>query len=158
MDNKLKHGTVVVTYPSNITLPERAGQLTAAEITRLPKARRGIGLACDATAAVLEKHGDRVPGAGVDPADLVKAGKMAEDIDHVIADMEHALMIMKQANLLLDGDAHTRLRKVLAAVRAAEKFDPRVGDLFRHLNDYFANTRGGGEEGGAPPGGGAPPA
>ncbi len=153
---KLKHGTVTIAYPDDIVLPEKAGQLTGADLARVQKARRGVGLACEATSVALKKYGDRVPGSGVDPDELVTAGKMAEAIDEVIADTEHALMILKQANVLLDADAHLRLRKVLAAVRAAEKFDANVVDLFRHLLDYFANSRAATD--GATPAGGAPPA
>jgi len=152
---KLKQGNVVVSYPDTITLPERAGQLSTTEVARIPKARKGVGLACDSTAKALKKYGDRVPGAG-DADELAEAGEMAESIDEVIADLEHALMVMKQANVLLDGDAHTRLRKVLSAVRAAEKFDANVADLFRSVIDYFASTRGGGEGGASPVGGGTP--
>lgn len=150
---KLKHGNVVVSYPDSIALPERAGQLSTAELARTPKARRGVGLACDSSAKALRKYGDRVPGAG-DADELAKAGEMAEAIDEVIADLEHTLMVLKQANVLLDADAHTRLRKVLTAVRAAEKFDRAVPDLFRSVVEYFSSTRGGAEEPSSPPAGG----
>ncbi|MFO0591295.1 MAG: hypothetical protein U0441_27355 [Polyangiaceae bacterium] len=138
---KLEHGNVVVSFANKITIPEKAGHLSAAEAARIPRARKGVGLACDATSTALEKYGDRVPGAG-DAGELAKAGEMADAIDEVIADVEHLLMILKQANLLLDGDAHTRLRRALTAVRAAEKFDPKVADLFRGLIAYFARSNG----------------
>jgi hypothetical protein len=74
--------------------------------------------------------------------ELVAAGEQAEDIDVVIADVENVLVVLKQANNLLDAHAHELLRKVLAAVRAAEKFDPKVASVFPHLVAYFANKRG----------------
>lgn len=152
---KLKHGNVSVSYPDDISLPEKAGQLSTSELARIPKARKGIGLACDSTAKALKKYGERVPGAG-DADELAAAGKMAEDIDEVIADVEFVLMVLKQANVLLDADAHTRLRKALSAVRAAEKFDTNVADLFRAVIEYFSNRPAG--EGTPPAGGGTPPA
>jgi hypothetical protein len=137
---QLTHGTVTIGYPAHIELPEKAGKLSPAEVAKLPKARRGIGLACEKTAEALSK----APGVKTDvtAAALVTAGAMAEDIDTVIADAEYALVVLKQANNLLDGNAHELLRKVLAAVRAAEKFDPHVAEVFPHLIAYFANKRG----------------
>lgn len=149
---KLKLGTVTVAYPDDIELPEKAGKMAPEEVGRLEKPRRGIGLACEKTAEAMIKNTGRVTVSGVDPDALVTAGRMAEDIDVVIADVEHVLMTLKQGNALLDSNAHLMLRKVLAAVRAAEKFDPKVADLFPHLTAYFANSRGS-STGGAPPGG-----
>lgn len=154
---KLKQGTVTVVYPDSISLPEKAGKLSADEVARVEKARRGVGLTCEKTAEALKKYKDRVKGSDVDPAKLEEAGAMAEDIDVTIADVEHALMVLKQANILLDGDAHRMLRKVLAAVRSAEKFDPKVTELFPHLIGYFASNRGaGGNPAPAAGGGGTP--
>src|SRR5262245_15870768 len=106
---KLEQGTVTVVYPDDIKLPEKAGKMPPEEVARIEKARRGVGLACEKTAEALKKYGARVSGAGVDPDELEKAGEMAEGIDVTIADVEHALMILKQANILLDGDAHRML-------------------------------------------------
>jgi hypothetical protein len=136
----LTHGTVTVSYPAHIDIPANAGKLSPDEVNKIPKARRGVGLACEKTAEALAK----APSVktDVDSAALVEAGTMAEDIDVVIADVENVLVVLKQANNLLDANAHEMLRKVLAAVRAAEKFDPRVVDVFPHLIAYFAHKRG----------------
>lgn len=150
---KLMQGSVIVAYPDNVELPEKAGKLTVEEVARLEKARRGIGLACERTAEALEKNVERLKVPGVDPDALAEAGRVAEDIDVVIADVEHVLMVLKQANALLDSHAHRELRKVLAALRSQEKFDPKLGDLFQHLVAYFSSSRGGGAAPGAPPAG-----
>lgn len=137
---QLIHGTVTIGYPAGIELPPKAGKLSPEEVTRLPKARRGVGLACEKTAEALPKASG--VKTDVTAEALVAAGAMAEEIDTVIADVENALLVLKQANNLLDGAAHELLRKVLAAVRAAEKFDSHVVDVFPHLIAYFSNKRG----------------
>jgi hypothetical protein len=135
----LEHGTVAVSYPTTIEIPASAGNLSPLEVKRLQKTRRGLGVACDGTATQLTSHPDAV-SVKVTPDELRTAGRMAEEIDTVIADLEYVLTILKQANLLLDADAHEKLRVVLAAVRAAEKFDPKVTQLFPQLIAYFANA------------------
>ena len=58
------------------------------------------------------------------------------------------LMKLKQANRLIDQSAHDGLRRVLAGVRALEKFDPTVTDLVKDLIDYFSNPGSGGSASG----------
>jgi len=154
LTTKLKQGSVTLTSTETIAFPEKAGKMTVEEVGRLEKPRRGLGVTCEKSADALRKNTDRITVPGVDPAALEAAGEAAENIDGVIADVEHLLMFLKQANALLDSHAHRELRKVLAAVRSQEKFDPKLADLFPHLIAYFASTRSGGSA--APPGG-APP-
>lgn len=138
---QLTHGTVSITYPDHITLPERAGKLTPAEVARLEKPRRGLGLACEKTAEAIKQHPAQLAAAGVDPEQLRADGRAAEDIDTVIHDLEALLTRLKQANSLLDEHAHRELRRVLAHVRAQQKFDPSVPSLVPLLVAYFANAR-----------------
>jgi hypothetical protein len=70
---------------------------------------------------------------------LASAGRMAEEIDRVIVDVEAVLGVLKRANLILDARAHDELRKVLAFVRGQQKFDARIVDLVPHLLAYFSN-------------------
>jgi len=107
---------------------------------RVVKARRGVGITCDATATAMEKDPQRLAVPGVDPAELRSAGKVAEDIDWVITDLEVILGRLKQANMLLDADAHVMLRKCLAYVRAQEKFDAQLAALVPQLESYFAKS------------------
>jgi len=138
--SELKQGTVTVSIPDHIDIPERAGELTAKDMQRLAKARRGVGLTCDATASAMTKDPKRLAVPDVDPENLRLAGKVAEDIDSVITDLEVILARLKQANMLVDAEAHLQLRKCLAHVRSREKFDPQLADLVPALEAYFANS------------------
>ena len=138
---EIKQGGVTATISDEIALPERAGNLTPREVRRLPKARKGVGFVAQQTAEALRNVGSRVVLQGATLDDIARAGKMAEAIDEPVNDAQYVAMVLAQANLLLDADAHVLLRKALTAVRAAEKFDPRVVDLFPALIDYFANSK-----------------
>lgn len=135
---ELKQGAVSVVIPDHIQLPQEAGELTHKDMQRLEKARRGVGLACDTTAAAMEKDPQRLTIADVSPAKLRAAGQVAEDIDLVITDLEVILSRLKQANMLLDAEAHLMLRKCLAHVRGQEKFDAQIAGLVPQLEAYFA--------------------
>ena len=136
----LKQGFVSVAIPDHIVLPAEAGELTSKDMQRLEKARQGVGLTCDATATAIEKDPQRLAVPGVDPAKLRAAGKVAEDIDLVITDLEVILARLKQGNILLDAAANLMLRKCLAHVRSQEKFDAQLASLVPQLEAYFANT------------------
>ena len=135
---QINQGTVTINISDDITIPARAGTLSPEEVLRIPKARRGIGLACESTADAMIKNPERICPHNVDVATLAEKGRVAEAIDNVIVDTEAALIKLKQANLLLDAEAHEALRKVLSFVRSQEKFDPRLVDLVPALITYFA--------------------
>jgi hypothetical protein len=139
--SEMTQGTITVTYPDHIPIPEKAGKMTPVEVSRTPRARRGLGLMCEKTAEAMTKYPDKIQAAGVTATQLQGAGKAAEDIDVVVTDVENLLVVLRQANLLLDAEAHTLARKVLASVRAQEKFDPKIADLVPHLISYFSTTR-----------------
>ena len=139
---ELKQGSVSVAIPDHIVLPPEAGELTLKDMQRLEKARRGVGLTCEATATAIEKDPRRLGAQGIDPSALRAAGRVAEDIDMVITDLEVILGRLKQGNMLLDAAANLMLRKCLAHVRAQEKFDPQLATLVPQLETYFANTPG----------------
>ena len=138
----LTQGTVSITHPDHIHIPPEAGKLSAEQIAALEKPRRGLGLACEKTAEAMKKYPDRLTVKDVDPVELARDGRAAEDIDTVISDVEALLLRLKQANNLLDEKAHRELRKVLAYVRGQEKFDRGIVDLVPILVAYFSNTRG----------------
>lgn len=133
----LVHGDVTVRLPDNLPLPAEAGKLSPEEVARVPKARRGLGAACDSAAAALEVGGGFVAPRDVTPESLRKAGRKAEQIDEVIASVEFLLGTLKQANLLLDADAWEQLRKLNDQVRAQGKSDPEIARLFTPLTDYM---------------------
>jgi hypothetical protein len=134
------HGNVTITYGDHIQIPEEAGTLSAAVLSRMEKARRGVGITAVLTAASLRKQPDLAP-KGVTPDELESLGRQADDLDLVIADLEAILGTMKQANLIIDSKTHESLRKVLANVRSLEKFDAGVVDDVPQLIAYFKNTR-----------------
>ena len=86
----------------------------------------------------MDKDPERLAPHGVDKVRLTKLGEMAENIDNVIVDVEAITVRLKQANLLIDAEAHEELRKVLAFVRSQEKFDARILDLVPQLISYFS--------------------
>jgi hypothetical protein len=138
---QLTYGGVTVTISEEISVPENAGSLTADEVLRLPKPRRGLGLACETTADAMEKAPEKFAIPNLTAADLRKQGKMADDIDKVIIELEYLTYRMKQANKLLDAQAYESLRRVLTFVRGQEKFDPGLAARVPNLIAYFA--RGG---------------
>ena len=126
--------------PSVASLPEKAGHLTPVDAARLPKPRRSVGSTAMSTADAIRRHSDRLTVPGVTADALEAAARAADEIDGVVADIEALHVVLKQANLLLDAEAHTLLRRVLAHVRSAEKFDPRITDLVPSLVRYFENA------------------
>lgn len=148
---KIKHGHISVTIPDELDPPEKAGKMTPEEVSRIPKAPRGLGLACEKAAAAIKKAGKKFTApAGITPDGLVAAGDRAEGIDLVINDMEVVLQVAKQANLLFDADAYEQLRKVNDQVKAQGKHDPELLTIFKDIIDYFARgprtPKGGGGE------------
>jgi hypothetical protein len=118
-----------------------AGKLTDDEKKRLPRARRGVGLACEQTAAALEKSEGELVVPEVEPEALRRKGKLAEDIDQVIEDMKVALEMVCQGNLLADADAFTDLRKVNKQVKAQVDFKPGLADRFAAVIAYFSRKK-----------------
>lgn len=141
--SQFKQGSITVELPPSVTIPEQAGKLSPIQISRLEKPRKGIGLTCQKTSEAMLKYAAQLAVPGVDATKLAQKGQAAEDIDTLVFELEAALSVLKQANRLLDDDAHRDLRKVLAFVRGQEKFDPGIVNLLPSLIDYFANARPG---------------
>jgi hypothetical protein len=139
--SQLKQGSVVVSLPSHIEIMPEAGKLTAEQLRSLEKPRSGIGLVCEQTAIAMQKDPARIAVPGVTPEQLIEYGKQAEDIDSVIIDLIVLLGMLRQNNLLLDSRAHKALRRVLAAVRSQEKFDPKLSALVPGLIRYFSSSK-----------------
>ena len=138
---EVKVGTVTVILPDGMTLDERAGKLSNDDKKSLPRARKGVGLACDQTAAAMEKSEGALMVPGVTAATLRAAGALAENFDQVIEDVTVALEIVKQGNLLADAEAFTLLRKVNQQVKAQSQFDPSLSDRFQAVTTYFAASK-----------------
>lgn len=136
----ITHGTVTVTIPDTLVIPANAGNLTPQEVLKIPKARLGIGLACEQAASALEKTTNFAAGA-ITPHGLRRKGHMAETIDEVIASVEVVLAKLKQANLLLDADAWEELRQLNELVKAQTKFRPELGDHFAPLIEFMGRRR-----------------
>lgn len=136
---EVKHGTVSVTVADTLAPPPNAGKLSADEVKRLPRARRGIGLVCQHTANAIDNLGPKFTlPADVTAASLLAAGNRAEDIDQVIIDLEVVLATLKQANLMFDAAAWEQIRKVNDQVKAQAKHNPELLAPFKALIDYFA--------------------
>jgi hypothetical protein len=136
---EIKHGTITVAIPDELALPAQAGSLSAEQVAHLPRAPRGIGLACTNAADALEKAGERFTAPrGVDKAALLAAAERADGIDQVIVDLEVVLARVKQANLLFDAEAWELLRKVNDQVRAQGKHEPELLAVFSPVLNFFA--------------------
>ncbi len=137
----IHHGSITLTIPDDLLPPERAGKLSAEEVSRIPKAPRGIGLICERTADAIRKAGDKFTlPAGITAESIQAAGQRAESIDQVILDVEVILNTLKQANLLFDADAYSQIRQANDQVKAQAKHAPELAMIFKHLLDFF--TRG----------------
>lgn len=139
--SQIAEGTVTITVPDSIEIPASSGMLKPDEVLRIPKVRRGIGLACEAGAAELTKKGEEFSVPGVDPAELAKMGAMAEEIDIVIEDVRVILNKLKQANLLIDAKAFDLLGRVNDQVQAQGKRDASLLKRFSTVMDYFKRRR-----------------
>ena len=140
--NSLQFGAITVVLPGSVTLPAKAGTLSADELAKIPKPPRAVGAMCERMADVLEETGKgltRTPE--VTPNALRDAGAAADDIDRVIAQAEAVVAKLKQANLLLDAHAYELLRKLNDQVKAQGKHDAQWLTVFAELTSYFAKTR-----------------
>ncbi len=136
---EIEHGTVRVLFDDFLKPPEQAGKLSPAEVARIPKTPRGIGLVCYQAADVIEKGGAKfTPPRDVTPQSLRDAGRRAEEIDTVIVDLEVVLGILKQGNLLFDAGAWEQIRKVNDQVKVQMKHDPEIASMFKPVLDFFA--------------------
>jgi hypothetical protein len=133
-------GQVTIEIPDDLLIPEKAGNLTPKEVQRVPRARSGVGLVCESVADMMQRHPGRIAVPGVDADALRKAGRQADAYEPLITDVELALLVLKQGNLLADGEAHELLRRVINALRAQEKFDPALSTLLQSLIEYFARA------------------
>lgn len=130
-------GTVTIGLPDNLEIDPRAGKLSDEEQSRVVRARKGLGLACDLTAAAMEKAAGTFVVPGVDPEGLRIKGDTAETFDQVIEDLEIALHTIKQGNLIADESAFNDLRKVNNQVKAQEDFEPAIKERFTSVIEYF---------------------
>lgn len=142
---ELTEGTVRVSIPEGIEIPERAGSLSTEEVRSYPNPRPGLGLVAAQTATEMEKSGFEVPG--VTAEELRRRGGMAEEIDEVIHDVELLLTKLKQANTMIDAEAYNLLRRVNDQVKSAAKFDASVKDRFSAITSYFGRSK---RSGGSP--------
>lgn len=136
---EIKHGTVTLTVADHLAPPQSAGQLTKEEVARLPRAPRGVGLACAQAADALEKAGPAftVPSA-ISKDALLSAAARADGIDQVIVDVEVILTRLKQANLMFDAEAWSLLRQLNDQVKAQGKHNPELLNIFDPIVRFFA--------------------
>jgi hypothetical protein len=135
----IKHGTITLAIEDHLAPPEKAGKLSPQEIARIPRARRGIGLACAQAADAMEKAGAKfTPPAGVTADGLRAAGKRAEDIDQYLLDLDVVRQILQQSNLLFDAEAWEQIRKMNDQVKVQAKHDPALALMFDQVLRFFA--------------------
>ena len=141
MSKTITHGTITVAVPDHLAPPEKAGKMTADEIARIPKPRRGIGVVCDQAADAMEKAaGKFAPPPGVTADSLRQAGQRADDIDTFLIDIDVVREVLRQANLIFDADAYEQVRKMNDQVKAQGKHNPELLTIFQQLLDYFARS------------------
>jgi hypothetical protein len=136
---ELKFGSVTITIPEGLALPEEAGKLSPDEVRRLAKARKGLGLACEQTARAIEAtEGSFLVVGDITPQGLREAGHKADALDSVLADLENAVTLLKQANLIFENEGHKQLGKVNDQYKAQGKHDKTLAAHFEGLEEYFA--------------------
>ena len=135
----LTQGTVTIQVPEGIQIPSDAGTLSTKDMQRLVKARSGVGFACQMTAQAMRQNPGRLNVPEVNPDELERMGNMAEGMDLILNDLDMLREVCRQANLIIDSDTHNMLRRVLAFVRAQQKFDNTLPTLVPQLEVYFGN-------------------
>jgi hypothetical protein len=93
------------------------------------------------TATEMESAGEELTVPKVTSAELRSRGQQADMWDEIIADLQVALRVATQANLLVDAEVFNMLRKVNNQVKAQADFDPKVKARFSTVLDYFGNTK-----------------
>ena len=134
-------GTVSVVLPEGIEVPAKAGHLSEQDVRRLVKVRRGLGLTCLHTAGEMEKSSEPFSVPDVTPEKLRTTGEQADMWDEIISDLEVALHVAKQANLIVDAEAFNMLRRVNNQVKAQVPFEPKLKERFSTVLDYFSATK-----------------
>lgn len=141
---EIKIGSVVVSL-SDPLLAARAGQLSALEIARTPKGRKGvdeIGAACEqASHDLVQADPGFVAPKDVSSASLSDIGQRLSDLDKTIRDGELVVDTLKQSRLLLVAEADKQLRQLNDQVKAQGKFLPQLLSRFTHLLAFFARPR-----------------
>jgi hypothetical protein len=140
----IKIGSVAVQL-SDPLLAARAGQLSATDIARLSKGRKGaegIGAACEqASHDLAQADTGFVAPAGVTSASLSETGRKLTDLEKTIRDAELVLATLKQSRLLLVAEADQQLRKLNDQVKTQGKFLPQLLSRFSHLIAFFSRPR-----------------
>ena len=138
----ITHGPVSLTLPANLALPEQSGKLTSAEVLHLPKAPRGIGLACDSAATAMEQAGAGfVAPAGIGPELLRRRGERAEGYDGALAALDAVRDALGQANLIADAEAWEAVRQVNDAVKGQVKYHPELEAMFAIVTAYMKTKK-----------------
>lgn len=138
--SEYKYGSVQVTLPPHIEIDERAGKMSDEEVERCIKAPRTVGYITHQVAQLLEKHPTfLVPNVTADA--LRQAADRADDIDLHILDLENALRVFKQQNLLYDNAAYELLRRVNDQLNSQGKFDARLESDFAPVKQFFARFK-----------------
>jgi hypothetical protein len=141
MAKTITHGTITVSVPDHLAPPEKAGKMTAEDIARIPKPRRGIGLVCEQAAEAMAKAADKfTPPPGVTADSLRDAGQRADEIDPFLIDIDVVREVLRQSNLIFDADAYEQIRKMNDQVKAQAKHNPELLTIFQNLLDYFARS------------------
>jgi hypothetical protein len=139
---ELRFGSVVVTIPDGVSLPEEAGKLGTDEVRRLAKARNGVKNACDETARAIEAtQGSFVPPSDVTPESLRAAGQNAAALNGALASLETAITALKQAHLMFENHAHKSLGKVNDNFKAQSKHNLSIEPEFAELVNYFKRSK-----------------
>jgi hypothetical protein len=139
--SELKQGTVTVALPQAVTIPPEAGSLSRKDLRRMPMVRRGLGSACGHAASEMEKANGSFFVPGVDGETLRKQGEQVDTIKDVIRDVEVALIVLKQAETIIDTKTYEMLRRVRAQVKAQAAFDPSLNERFASVIDYFSVSK-----------------
>ncbi|MDJ0766674.1 MAG: hypothetical protein QNJ97_27120 [Myxococcota bacterium] len=139
--SEYKQGTVTVTLSDDLTLPEAAGRMSKVEVQRIVKPRKNLEAVCEAVAQAMRKYPDRIRPMDITADGLTDLGDKAMALHGAITDVSTIMTSLQQGDLIFSAMAHEGLRRVLAFVRSAEKFDPRLPDLVPELIDYFSSRR-----------------
>jgi hypothetical protein len=139
---EFKHGSVSISLPGLSSLSEKAGNLSKDEVLRLAKAAPTIAQTCDEAADGIEVAGPSFvlpPGVTLD--ELRAAGARTRVLDRGIAELEYALVVLRQNRLLEVAASLQLVGQVNDQAQTQGKRNPRYIEIFWKVISFFKKTR-----------------
>ena len=138
----VSQGPVSIQVAAELAPAKGAGTMSPDQLRRLAPARKGVGLALESAADVMEDLGDEfMAPRGVTPEKLREAAAKADGGDAVLASIDTLREVYRQSNLIWDAEAAALLIKLNDQVKAQAKGNKKLRVAFREVTRYFRNDK-----------------